>query len=148
MATKLKDLGWLNQISESRWPNKKNLRRDLLGVNVDPGRKFSAPYMSGMVGLAYNRAATNRDITEVADMWDPAFKGKVSLFTDLRDGLGMIMLSQGSSLDDPTTRTVQKAVDLVKAQKDSGQILRFTGNDYADDLTSGKVVIAQAYSGT
>lgn len=147
MATKLKDLGWLNQISESRWPNKKNLRRDLLGVNVDPGRKFSAPYMSGMVGLAYNRAATNRDITEVADMWDPAFKGKVSLFTDLRDGLGMIMLSQGSSLDDPTTRTVQKAVDLVKAQKDSGQILRFTGNDYADDLTSGKVVIAQAYSG-
>lgn len=147
MATKLKELGWLNQISESRWPNKKNLRPDLLGANVDPGRKFSAPYMSGMVGLAYNRAATNRDITEVADMWDPAFKGKVSLFTDLRDGLGMIMLSQGSSLDDPTTRTVQKAVDLVKVQKDSGQILRFTGNDYADDLTTGKAVIAQAYSG-
>ena len=147
MATKLKGLGWLNQISESRWPNKKNLRPDLLGANVDPGRKFSAPYMSGMVGLAYNRAATNRDITEVADMWDPAFKGRVSLFTDLRAGLGMIMLSQGSSLDDPTAQTVQKAVDLVKVQKDSGQILRFTGNDYADDLTSGKAVIAQAYSG-
>lgn len=147
MATKLKGLGWLNQISESRWTNKKNLRPDLLGVNVDPGRKFSAPYMSGMVGLAYNRAATNRDITEVADMWDPAFKGKVSLFTDLRDGLGMIMLSQGSSLDAPTAQTVQKAVDLVKTQNAGGQILRFTGNDYSDDLISGKAAIAQAYSG-
>jgi len=147
MATKLRGLGWLNQISESRWTNKKNLRPDLLGAKVDPGRKFSAPYMSGMVGLAYNRAATNRDITEVADMWDPAFKGKVTVFTDLRDGLGMVMLSQGSSLDDPTAQTVQKAVDLVKTQNESGQILRFTGNDYSDDLISGKAVIAQAYSG-
>jgi spermidine/putrescine transport system substrate-binding protein len=42
---------------------------------------------------------------------------------------------------------VQKAVDLVKEQKDKGQIRRFTGNDYADDLAAGNIVIAQAYSG-
>ena len=103
--------------------------------------------MSGMVGLAYNRAATGRDITKIDDLWDPAFKGKVSLFSDMQDGLGMIMLSQGNSLDDPTIESVQKAVDLVKEQKDKGQIRRFTGNDYADDLAAGNIVIAQAYSG-
>ncbi len=42
---------------------------------------------------------------------------------------------------------MQKAVDLVKEQKDKGQIRRFTGNDYADDLAAGNVAIAQAYSG-
>jgi spermidine/putrescine transport system substrate-binding protein len=42
---------------------------------------------------------------------------------------------------------VQKAVDLVKEQKEKGQIRRFTGNDYADDLAAGNLVIAQAYSG-
>ena len=42
---------------------------------------------------------------------------------------------------------MQKAVDLVKEQKDKGQIRRFTGNDYADDLAAGNIVIAQAYSG-
>ena len=42
---------------------------------------------------------------------------------------------------------VQKAVDLVREQKDKGQIRRFTGNDYADDLAAGNVAIAQAYSG-
>ncbi len=77
----------------------------------------------------------------------PAFKGRVSLFSDFQDGLGMIMLSQGSSVDEPTTETIQKAVDVVKEQKDKGQIRRFTGNDYADDLAAGNVAVAQAYSG-
>ncbi|MCV7174431.1 polyamine ABC transporter substrate-binding protein [Mycolicibacterium sphagni] len=147
LAARLNGLGWLNTISESRWTNKKNMRPDLLNAKADPGRKFSAPYMSGMVGLAYNRAATGRDITKIDDLWDPAFKGKISLLADTQDGLGMIMLSQGGSVEDPTSDAVNKAVALIKQQKDAGQIRRFTGNDYADDLASGNVVIAQAYSG-
>jgi spermidine/putrescine transport system substrate-binding protein len=147
MAARLAGLGWLNPISDTRWTNKTNLRTDLLDNKSDPGRKFSAPYLSGMVGLAYNRATTGRDITKIDDLWDPAFKGKVSLFSDVQDGLGMLMMSQGHSPENPTTETVQKAVDLVKEQKDKGQIRRFTGNDYADDLAAGNIVIAQAYSG-
>jgi spermidine/putrescine transport system substrate-binding protein len=147
MAARLNGLGWLNGISESRWTNKKNMRPDLLDAKADPGRKFSAPYMSGMTALAYNRAATGRDITKIDDLWDPAFKGKISLFADTQDGLGMIMLSQGGSVEKPTSDAVNKAVALIKEQKDKGQIRRFTGNDYADDLASGNVVIAQAYSG-
>ena len=147
LAVRLHQLGWLNDISDEGVPNKKNIRPDLLEASVDPGRKFTAPYMSGLVGLAYNRAATGRDVTKIADLWDPAFKGRVSLFSDAQDGLGMIMLSQGNSPENPTTDSVQKAVDLVREQNDKGQIRRFTGNDYADDLAAGNIAVAQAYSG-
>jgi spermidine/putrescine transport system substrate-binding protein len=147
MAARLNGLGWLNELDAAAWSNKKNLRKDLLDAQADPGRKFSAPYMSGMVGLAYNRAATNRDITKIDDLWDPAFKGKISLFTDMQDGLGMIMLSQGASVENPSADGVNKAIALIKEQKDKGQIRRFTGNDYADDLAAGNIVVAQAYSG-
>jgi spermidine/putrescine transport system substrate-binding protein len=147
MASQIRKLNWLNDFSEGGIPNLKNLRKDMLDAKMDPGRKFSAPYMTGMVGLAYSRAATNREITKIDDLWDPAFKGRVSLFTDLQDGLGMIMQSQGGDPSSPSTESVQKAVDLVREQKDRGQIRRFTGNDYADDLAAGNVVIAQAYSG-
>jgi spermidine/putrescine transport system substrate-binding protein len=145
MAVRLHGLGWLNDLGDI--PNKKNIRQDLLEASVDPGRKFSAPYMSGMVGLAYNKAATKRDITKIDDLWDPAFKGRVSLFSDAQDGLGMIMMSQGNSIENSSMETVQKAIDVVKEQKEKGQIRRFTGNDYADDLASDNVAIAQAYSG-
>jgi spermidine/putrescine transport system substrate-binding protein len=147
MMIRLHQLGWLNEISDAGVPNKKNVRPDLLESSVDPGRKYSAPYMSGLVGLAYNKAATGRDIKTIDDMWDPAFKGKVSMFSDTQDGLGMLMMSQGNSVEKPTTETVQKAIDLVKEQKEKGQIRRFTGNDYADDLAAGNIAVAQAYSG-
>lgn len=147
MATQIRNLNWLNDFTEGSVPNKKNLRPDLLNAQMDPGRKFSAPYMTGMVGLAYNRAATGRDITTIDDLWNPEFKGQVSLLSDVQDGLGMILLSQGGDPAAPTTESVQKAVDLVREQKDNGQIRRFTGNDYAEDLAAGNVVIAQAYSG-
>ncbi len=146
MAARIHSLGWLNEISDAGVPNKKNLRSDVL-PNVDPERKWTAPYMSGLVGLAYNRAATGREITKIDDLWDPAFKGKVSLFSDAQTALGMIMLSQGASPENPSTESVQKAVDLVREHKDQGQIRRFTGNDYSDDLAAGNVIVAQAYSG-
>ncbi|MGD9622610.1 MAG: spermidine/putrescine ABC transporter substrate-binding protein [Mycolicibacterium sp.] len=147
LAVRLHQLGWLNDISDEGVPNKKNIRPDLLEAGVDPGRKFSAPYMSGLVGIAYNRAATGRDINTIDDMWDPAFKGRVSLFSDPQDGLGMIMLSQGNTPESPTTDSVQQAIDLVREQNDRGQIRRFTGNDYAEDLAAGNIAVAQAYSG-
>ncbi len=59
----------------------------------------------------------------------------------------MFMLSVGQSPENPTAESVQKAVDLIKEQKDKGQIRRFTGNDYADDLAAGNIVVAQAWSG-
>jgi spermidine/putrescine transport system substrate-binding protein len=147
IAARLIRLGWLAEISEARWPNKKNLQPALLNSTIDPGRKYTAPYMSGMVGLAYNRAVTGRDITKVDDLWDPKFKGKVSMLSDTQDGLGMIMLAQGASPADPTSESVQKAVDLVQEQKEKGQIRKFTGNDYTSDLAAGNIAVAQAYSG-
>jgi spermidine/putrescine transport system substrate-binding protein len=147
IAARLIRLGWLAEIQESRWPNKKNLQPALLNSSIDPGRKYTAPYMSGLVGLAYNRAVTGRDISTIDDMWDPAFKGRVSMLSDTQDGLGMIMLSQGGSPAKPTSESVNKAVDLVREQKDKGQIRKFTGNDYTSDLTAGNIAVAQAYSG-
>ncbi|TRW80976.1 spermidine/putrescine ABC transporter substrate-binding protein [Mycolicibacterium sp. 018/SC-01/001] len=140
-------LGWVNEIRESRWPNKANLQPSLLNTGIDPGRKMTAPYMNGIVGLAYNRAATGRDLTSVDDLWDRKFAGKVSVLSDLRDGLGMIMLAQRNTPEDPSEQSVQQAIDTVTEQKNRGQIRRFTGNDYGDDLATGNTVVAQAYSG-
>jgi spermidine/putrescine transport system substrate-binding protein len=147
MVARLIGLDWLEELDDANIPNKVNLRTDLLDSTIDDERRYSAPYMSGMVGLAYNRAATGRDITSVEDLWDPAFSGRVSLFSDTQDGLGMIMLSLGDDPANPSADAVQRAADKVAEEKDNGQIRRFTGNDYADDLAAGNVAVAQAYSG-
>jgi spermidine/putrescine transport system substrate-binding protein len=147
MAGRLIELGWLNPLNDENIPNKSNLRPDLLEAAIDPERRYTLPYMSGMVGLGYNRRLAGREITSVDDLWDPAFKGQVSLFSDKQDALGMVMLAQGDDPSDPSTEAVQRAADKVAEENAKGQIRRFTGNDYIDDLAAGNLVIAQAYSG-
>ena len=51
MAVRLQQLGFLSELNHANIPNINNLRPDMLEASVDPGRKFSAPYMSGFVGL-------------------------------------------------------------------------------------------------
>ena len=126
--------------------NKKNMRADLLDAKADPGRS-SARRMSGMTALAYNRDATGRDIPpRSTTLWDPA-KGKIQPAGRHPGRARHDHAVAGRVGGEPDPGYVQKAVGLIKEQKDKGQIRRFTGNDYADDLASGNVVIAQAYSG-
>jgi spermidine/putrescine transport system substrate-binding protein len=57
------------------------------------------------------------------------------------------MLDNG---DDPavvTDETWKSSIDRVQAAVDSGQIRRFTGNDYAQDLKKGDVAACVAWSG-
>jgi spermidine/putrescine transport system substrate-binding protein len=147
MVGRLVGLGWLNEIDAAAIPNKANLRPDLQQSAVDPDRAHSLPWMSGLVGLGYNRAAVGRTITGVDDLFDPEFAGQVSMLSDLRDGVGMVMLWQGNDPAEATDETVQQAIDAIREQTDNGQIRKFTGNDYMEDLAAGNLVIAEAYSG-
>jgi spermidine/putrescine transport system substrate-binding protein len=48
----------------------------------DKGNVYTVPFTSGITGIAYDPAKTKRPITKLADLWDPAFKGKVGMFSD------------------------------------------------------------------
>ncbi|HEY5696177.1 MAG TPA: spermidine/putrescine ABC transporter substrate-binding protein [Acidimicrobiales bacterium] len=147
MVNRLIGLGWLAPLDNANIPNKGNLVASLAAVEFDPDRTFSMPWASGFSSIAYNPALTGREITSLDDIFDPEFAGQVTLFSDLRDGIGQVLLTMGESPAEATTETVQAAVDKVQEAKDAGQIRRFTGNDYGDDLVAGNVAIAQAYSG-
>ena len=53
----------------------------------------------------------------------------------------------GVNLNHSTVGDWLAAIDKIKAAADSGQIRRFTGNDYARDLTSGDVDAVIGWSG-
>jgi spermidine/putrescine transport system substrate-binding protein len=147
LVNRLIGLGWLAPLDNANIPNKGNLVASLAAVDFDPDRTYSLPWASGFSSIAYNPQLTGREITSLNDIFDPEFAGQVTLFSDLRDGIGQVLLAMGESPADATTETVQAAVDKVAEAKDAGQIRRFTGNDYGDDLVAGNVAIAQAYSG-
>jgi spermidine/putrescine transport system substrate-binding protein len=147
MAARMVRLGYVQKKDKSAIPNEANLVSTLQHPTWDPDRAYSMPWQSGMTGIAYNKKETG-PVTSIEQLLtDPGLKGKVTCLTEMPDCMGLIMQSNG---DDPTTvdpAAFDKAIGTLQEAVDSGQIRRFTGNDYGDDLSSGNVAAAMAWSG-
>jgi spermidine/putrescine transport system substrate-binding protein len=147
MAKKMYDLGYLQNLDPSGIPNvEANLRPDLKDSDIDPGRKFSVPWQSGMTGLVVNKAQAP-DVHSVNDLFDPQYKGKVEMLTELRDTVPLVMKADGVDPADATEEDWLAAIDKIKGAVDSGQIRRFTGNDYTRDMANGDVTAIIGWSG-
>jgi spermidine/putrescine transport system substrate-binding protein len=139
--------GWVEELDKDLIPNITNLVEAQASPPFDPDRTYSLPWQSGMTGIAWNEDVTG-PVTSVQQLLeDPKLKGKVTLLQELADSVGLVMLQAG---DDPlsvTDETFNKAIATVQAAVDSGQIRRFTGNDYAQPLAQGDLAAAFAWSG-
>jgi spermidine/putrescine transport system substrate-binding protein len=138
---------WVQELDEERIPNISNLIDAQASPPFDPERAFSLPWLSGMTGIAWNEDLTGPVTTVSQLLEDPALKGKVTMLSEMGDSVGIVMADAG---DDPaavTDETFDRAIAKVQAAVDSGQIRRFTGNDYAQPLANGDLAACIAWSG-
>jgi spermidine/putrescine transport system substrate-binding protein len=147
MAKQMNDLGYLQAIDYADVPNvEANLRDNLRSPDFDPEREFSIPWQSGMTGLLVNTAQAP-DVTSVNDLLDPKYKGKVTVLTEMRDTVPLFLKADGIDPADATKEDWLEQIQKLQDAVDSGQLRRFTGNDYIQDVTNGNVVAAIGWSG-
>jgi spermidine/putrescine transport system substrate-binding protein len=146
MAARNVRLGYLEPLDKNNIPNIKNLQPTLQHPNWDPDRKYSLPWQTYMTAIGYNKKKVP-EINSIDQMFDPKYKGRVSMLSDARDAANMIMLKNGVKPEDAKIDDVLKAIEEIDKINRTGQIRRFTGNDYTTDLTKGNLWICQAYSG-
>jgi spermidine/putrescine transport system substrate-binding protein len=149
MAARLIRLGWVETLDLANMPNKvANMQDVYKGVDFDPTDDHHAPWQSGMTGLGYDSAVTG-DLTSLASLWegDARWKGKVTFLNEMRDAVGLTLLHLGKDPATVTQEDADAAFAEMKKAVDDGVVRAFTGNDYAEDLVSGNVVLAMAWSG-
>jgi spermidine/putrescine transport system substrate-binding protein len=129
------------------FPNKKNVISRLSNPSWDPGRASSIPWAVGQTGLAYWPDKVGGKITDVNAIFDPKFKGKVTVLDELRDTVGLTMLGMGNNPSTGTVSQMLAAVDKIGKARDAGQFKKVTGNSYTEDLALGDTWIAVAWSG-
>jgi spermidine/putrescine transport system substrate-binding protein len=139
--------GYVEPIDKRNVPNIKNLVSNLKSINYDPERKYTLPWQSGGTGIGYNPKKTGRRLESVNDLFDPAFKGRVTMLSEPYDTACLVLLGMGIDASKATIDEILKAIDKIDQAKNAGQIRRFTGNDYTTDLAKGNVWVAVAYSG-
>ncbi len=154
MAARLVRAGWVEPIEAANVPTAHaNVRDELRGLEWDPDMVYHFPWQSGATGVGYNRKSTGRDLTSIGDLFDTAFKGKVTLLAGYQDTFSLVSLLLRERGDisnlppDLTLDDAQKIKDFLAPYVDSGHIRAFTGNEYLQDFGSGDTWVAAVWSG-
>lgn len=148
MAARMIQAGYIQKLDKANVPNlDANLISSLQGVGWDPKREYSAPWQSGFTGIAYNKSIVG-EVGSMKDLLTRAdLKGKVTMLTEMRDTMGLVMLSQGADPSKFTDSDWSAALETLKKARSDGQIRAFTGNEYINDLSAGNIAACVAWSG-
>jgi len=147
MANKMYDLGYLQDFDqEAVKPAMDNLVPALQSPSFDPNRDFSLPWQSGMTGLVVNTAEAP-DIKSANDLFDPKYKGQVEMVSEMRDTVPIVMMADGIRPEDATKQDWLDTIEKLKEASESGQIRRFTGNNYTSDMANGDAIAVIGWSG-
>lgn len=115
--------------------------------SYDPGSAHSIPWQAGITGIAYNPKLTGRAIDSVADLFDPAFRGKVGMFSEMLDSMCLTLLLLGVEPARATQADAKAARDKIAAQRKAGIVRNFYGQEYGDALANGDLALTIAWSG-
>jgi len=141
LAKKMYDLGYIQKLDRKALaPAFSHLNPDIKAPSSDPNWKFSIPWQGGMTGLIVNKQLAP-DVHSVNDIFNPRYKGKVEVVTEMREVVPLIMKGEGINPDTASTQDWLNVIDKLKQAADSGQIRRFTGGDYAKDLVDGNAAV-------
>lgn len=147
MVAKMIKLGYLEELDHSALPEvKANLSKSLRHPPFDPERQYSVPWQSGMTGLIVNKEKAP-EVHSICDLFNPKYKGKVDFLNEVRETVPLVMKCEGVNTEKATEADWMRAIAKIKTAAVDGQISRFTGNDYAQDLTSGNAVAVMGWSG-
>jgi spermidine/putrescine transport system substrate-binding protein len=150
LAARLIRLGWVQKLDPSHLPHAfANLSPQFRNPDWDPGRAYSYPWQGISTVIAYNKKALDGvEVRTVSDLLDnPKLKGRVGFLTEMRDTVGMTLLDMGKDPARFTDDDYDAAIARLQKGVDSGQIRRFTGNDYTSDLTKGDFAACLAWAG-
>ena len=148
MAGRMIRLGYVEKFDKSELPNAtKNLIPRLRHPPFDKNRDFSMPWQSGFAGIVYRKDKVKREPKSVDDLFDPDYKGKVTMLTEMRDTVGVVAASMGFDPETASLDEFMQAVDKIGEAADSGQIRGFTGNEYTKDITKGDSWLIIGWSG-
>jgi spermidine/putrescine transport system substrate-binding protein len=150
LAARLIRLGWVQKLDASNLPHAfANLSEQFRSPDWDPGRAYSYPWQGISTVIAYNKKALDGiEVKSVSDLLDnPRLKGRVGFLSEMRDSIGMTLLDMGKDPAKFTDDDFDAVVARLQKAVDSGQIRRFTGNDYTSDLTKGDFAACIAWAG-
>lgn len=111
--------GLIQELNKDNIPNISQMDKDYLNLQIDPGNKYSVPYMFGTVGLIYNKDVVKEKVDSWDILWDEKYKDKVFMFDTYRDTMGAALKKLGYSLNSKNPKEIEEAKQLLIKQRET-----------------------------
>jgi spermidine/putrescine transport system substrate-binding protein len=145
MVSVMHGQGMLRDLDHVRLPNLANVDREYLELALDPGMRFSVPYMLTTTGLGYLKSRVDffEPTWAMFDRTDLA--GRMTMLDDMRETLGAGLKSLGYSLNTTDPAQLEQARDVVIRWKRN--LAKLENEQYKTGVASGEFVLVHGYSG-
>lgn len=137
--------GLLSELDQQALPNVSMLEPHLQVLYFDPERRYSVPYLWGTVGIGYDSAVIPTPPESWSILWDPRYKGRISMLNDQREVFGAVLRSMGRSMNSTDPQVIEDAKEQLLRQKPL--VKTYTSDHYDQLLASGEVVLAHGWGG-
>ncbi len=107
----------VQELNKGNIPNISQMDEDYLNLDIDPGNKYSVPYMFGTVGLIYNKDVVKEEVDSWDILWDEKYKSKIFMFDTYRDTIGVALKKLGYSLNSENPKEIEEAKELLLKQR-------------------------------
>lgn len=127
-------------------PNRKNIPANFRDLALDPGNRYAIPYHWGTTGLLVRTDLVDKLPTTWADLWDPAYEGKVAVWPLQASLLPIALKKLGYSINSEDPAEVAAAMDELEQLRDHSF---WIGNDQptvVPVLGAGDAVLAYGWA--
>ena len=110
--------GMLQALNKGNIPNLNQMDEEYLDLSVDPGNKYSVPYMFGTIGIIYDTNQVTEEVDSWDILWDEKYKDKIFMFDTYRDTLGVALKKLGYSMNSENPEELEAAKALLLEQRE------------------------------
>lgn len=118
MIARLREEDMLLPLDFDNIPNYQYIDETFKNTAYDPENKYSVPYTWSTVGILYNtKYVDEADVTGWELLWNEKYAGKILMFGNSRDALGIAQYLLGYDVNTTDKAELQAAAEKLKQQK-------------------------------
>ncbi len=137
----------LEPLDYSQIPNFSLIDDRFKNLSYDPENRYTVPYTWGTLGIIYNAAVVDEEITSWGALYDDKYAGNVLLINNSRDAIGEALLYLGYSVNTTDPDEIRQAYDLVADANRRGVFQGRVMDEIFQKMEGGNAAIATYYAG-
>ena len=147
MIAQLIEEDMLEELDYRQIPNFSLIDSRFQNLTYDPENRYTVPYAWGTLGIIYNTAVVEEEITSWSALYDSRYAGDVLLINNSRDALAEALFYLGFSPNTDDEAEIRAAYDLVADANSRGIFQGRVMDEVFQKMEGGNAAIATYYAG-